>query len=180
MYKTIVSGILLNSVYAVVFSYMLCCIFVTSQVDNVSRDNRRIIVSGLSPRDSVDLGPYNICLKALCETKNVFVEHYNGFLLASNGIVDSHYHRDKLHPNAFSTRKLLKNLHIGHRVTSMNTGSQLAWAARRTGFLAGHAGFVPRGRGSQNNHFRYGPNNGPSHNGQSRNGLNQNGPIKMD
>ena len=149
----------------------------SSLLDKVSRDNRRIIVSGLLPRDSVDLNPFDACLKTLCETKHVeFVDHYNGFLLASNDIADSYYHKDKLHPNAFGTRKLLRNLDVVHRVTNPNAGTQPAGPARRTGSLAGRAGCIPRGRGYQNGQYRNGPYNGPNHNGQYLNGPNQNGP----
>ena len=134
----------------------------------VSRDNRRIIVSGLLPRDSVDLNPYNVCLKTMCETRHVeFVDHYNGFLLASNDIADSYYHKDKLHPNAFGTRKLQRNLDVVHSVTNPNAGTQPAGPARRTGSFAGRAGFIPRGRCYHN-----GPYNGPNHNEQCLNGPN--------
>ena len=149
----------------------------SSLLDNVSCDNRRIIVSGLLPRDSVDLHPYNACLKTVCETKNVeFVDHYNGFLLASGDIADSYYHRDKLHPNTFGTRKLLRNLDAVHRVTSPNTQPQPAGPARRSGSFAGRAGFHSRGRGYHNGQYRNGPQNGPKYNGPKYNGPNQNGP----
>ena len=147
----------------------------SSLLDNVSRDNRHIIVSGLLPRDSVDLKPYNACLKTLCETKNVeFVDHYNGFLLASGDIADSYYHRDKLHPNAFGTRKLLRNLDAVHRVTNPNTQSQPVGPARRNGSFAGRAGFHPRGKSYHTGQYRNGPHTGPIQNGPSHNGPNQN------
>ena len=94
----------------------------------------------------------------MCETKNVeFVDHYNGFLLASGDIADSYYHRDKLHPNTFGTRKLLRNLDAVHRVTSPNTQPQPAGPARRSGSFAGRAGFHSRGRGYHNGQYRNGP-----------------------
>ena len=47
-------------------------------------DNRRIIVYGLLPRQSVDLKPYNEILKAICEENDSqYIDHYNSFLLAS-------------------------------------------------------------------------------------------------
>ena len=143
----------------------------SSLLDDVASDNRRIIVSGLLPRDSVDLDQYNTCLKNLCETRNVdFVDHYNGFLLASGDIVDSYYHKDKLHPNAFGTRKLLKNLDIVKRVTNFNTRPQPTGPARRNGSSIGGAGFRPKVRGPHVGQYRKGQYNESSHNGSNNHG----------
>ena len=39
----------------------------SSLLNDLSTENRQIIVSGLLPKESVNLGPYNECLKTLCE-----------------------------------------------------------------------------------------------------------------
>ena len=96
------------------------------------RVNWRIIVPGLLPRNSVDLEPYNECLKTLCDAQDIdVVDHYNGFLFASGDIADSNFHKDKLHSNSFGTRKLLRNLYAVHRVTSPDTQSKPAGPVRR-------------------------------------------------
>ena len=43
----------------------------SSLLDNLASENRRLIVSGLLPRESVNLDSYNKCLKTLCATKDV-------------------------------------------------------------------------------------------------------------
>ena len=96
----------------------------SSLLDNMASENRRLIVSGLLPRESVNLDPYNKSLKTLCATKDVeFIDHYNGFLLASGDMADSYFHKDKLHLNSFGTRKLLKNIDAMYKVTNAHTHS---------------------------------------------------------
>lgn len=56
----------------------------TNLLENLSKDSRKIVVSGLLPRKTVDLEPYNDRLRSLCDTLNVeFIDHYEGFLLAT-------------------------------------------------------------------------------------------------
>ena len=120
---------------------------------------------GLLPRVSVDLELYNECLKSLCQTHNVeFVDHYNGFLLASGDIADSYYYTDKLHTNAFGTRKLLRNLDTVHCITSPYPRSQPAGPVSQKRPFAGRADSYSR-RYHNCQHRK------ASHNVQSQNGL---------
>ena len=55
----------------------------TSLINDLTSENRHIIVSGLLPRASANLDPYNERLRTLCEDQNIdFVDSYNSFLLA--------------------------------------------------------------------------------------------------
>ena len=82
-----------------------------SLLNNLESDNRRIIVSGLLPRESVDLKPYNMRLKSVCEEKNIeFIDNYDSFLLASGELPSSFYQDDKLHLKPLGTRGLLSNI----------------------------------------------------------------------
>ena len=94
----------------------------SSLLNGLSAENRQIIVSGLLPRESVNLGPYNGCLKTLSEAQVVdFVDHYDGFLFASGDLADSYFHRDKVHPNSFGIKKMLRNIDAFHKVTGTGT-----------------------------------------------------------
>ena len=87
-------------------------------IDSVSDGTRRVIISGLLPRDTVDLEPYNEILQSLCADNAVeFVDNYNSFLLASGEIADIYFHKDKVHVNTEGTRRLLCNIDKLHRVT---------------------------------------------------------------
>ena len=121
----------------------------SSLLDNLASENRRLIVSGLLPRESVNLDPYNKGLKTLCATKDVgFIDHYNGFLLASGDMADSYFHNDELHPNSFGTKKLLKNIDAVHQVT--NEGTNFKTPGPRKGFtFVRRSGFPAKGRGYQ-------------------------------
>ena len=91
----------------------------TSLINDLTSENRHIIVSGLLPRASVNLNPYNERLRTMCEDQGIdFVDSYNGFLLASGDLADSYFHRDKVHPNSFGIKKMLKNIDVLHRVTA--------------------------------------------------------------
>ena len=49
-------------------------------MDSLASDDRRLIVSGLLPRASVDLEPYNKQLKLLCDENHIdFIDHYDSF-----------------------------------------------------------------------------------------------------
>ena len=91
-----------------------------SLIDTVNDGNRRIIVSGLLPRGSVDLEPYNETLKSMCADNIVeLVDNYDSFLLATGELVDSYYSKDKVHINMTGTRKLLENINKVHKVCNM-------------------------------------------------------------
>ena len=86
-------------------------------LDIVADGSRRVIVSELLPRETVDLQPYNETLKSLCADNAVeFVENYDSFLLANGKLVDSFYNNDKLHINTTGTRKLLNNIKELHQI----------------------------------------------------------------
>ena len=79
--------------------------------------SRRVIVSELLPRETVDLKSYNETLKSLCADNAVeFVENYDSLLLANGQLVDSFYLKDKLHLNTVGTRKLLSNINELHQI----------------------------------------------------------------
>ena len=89
-----------------------------SLLNDLSADDRRIIVSGLTPRASVDLKPFNQKLKSICEENNLqFIDNYDRFLLASGEMPESYFQHDKTHLNVSGTRKLLTNIDAVHRVT---------------------------------------------------------------
>ena len=82
-----------------------------SLLNSISGESRRIIVSGLLPRKSVDLKPYNDILKKLCDENDIeFIDNYDSFLLASGEMPSSFYHHDKLHLNVHGTRRLLSSM----------------------------------------------------------------------
>ena len=81
-----------------------------SLLNNLDAENRRIIVSGLLPRESVDLKPFNQTLKDTCSKNDIeFIDNYDSFLLASGEMPDSYFHPDKLHLKVLGTQKLLSN-----------------------------------------------------------------------
>ena len=89
-----------------------------SLLNDLSADDRRIIVSGLTPRESVDLKPFNRTLKSICEENDLqFIDNYDRFLLASGEMPESYFQDDKTHLNVSGTRKLLTNIDAVHRVT---------------------------------------------------------------
>ena len=82
-----------------------------SLLETLVEEDRRIIVSGLLPRKSIDLKPYNEQLKSLCEENDIeFVNNFDSFLFASGEIPATYFSRDKIHLNVNGTRKLLSNL----------------------------------------------------------------------
>ena len=82
-------------------------------------NDRRAIVSGLLPRKTVDLSPYNDRLKSLCDSYEIdYIDNYGDFLLASGDIPDSYFMRDKIHLNSYGLKKLLSNINRVHHITS--------------------------------------------------------------
>lgn len=78
-----------------------------SLLNSISAENRRIIVSGLLPRKSVDLKPYNDRLKTICDENDIeFIDNYDSFLLASGEMPSTFFNHDKLHLNNQGTRRL--------------------------------------------------------------------------
>ena len=114
----------------------------SSMLDELSTDDRRIIVSGLLPRGSVDLEPYNTRLKTLCTEKDIdYIDHYNRFLRALGDIADSYFHRDRVHPNSSGIRKMLKNIDTVHGITNSHTGSRPYIPVRRISTYFKRSGF---------------------------------------
>ncbi|MEW8547186.1 MAG: GDSL-type esterase/lipase family protein, partial [Candidatus Thiodiazotropha sp.] len=78
-----------------------------SLLDSLSSGSRRLIVSGLLPRETVDLEPFNQRLKSLCEDYDIeFVDHYHGFLLGTGEMLDSCFQRDMTHVTSAGTKKI--------------------------------------------------------------------------
>ena len=91
-------------------------------MDSLASDDRRLIVPGLLSRATVE--PYNKQLKLLCDENHVdFIDHYDGFLLASGELPATYFHRDKLHLNVGGTRKLLHNVDRLCKVTGSPSSS---------------------------------------------------------
>ena len=62
-------------------------------LDDLESDDRQIIVSG--PRETVDLKPYNGRLRSLCSENGIhFIDHFDGFLLASGEMRDTYFQTD--------------------------------------------------------------------------------------
>ena len=79
-----------------------------SLLNSISAENRRIIVSGFLPRNSVDLKPYNATLKTVCDENGIeFIDNYDSFLLTSGEMPSTFFQDDKLHLNNQGTRMLL-------------------------------------------------------------------------
>ena len=79
-----------------------------SLLTELMSNNRRVIVSGLLPRKTVDLSLYNDRLKSLCEAYEIdYIDNYGDFLLAAGDIPDSYFMRDKIHLNSYGLKKLL-------------------------------------------------------------------------
>ena len=90
----------------------------TTLLSQLNSNDRTIIVSGLLPRGSVDLEPYNDRLRTLCLENDIdFVDHFDGFLLASGELPASYYMKDKTHLNATGTRKLLQSIDQTCKIT---------------------------------------------------------------
>ncbi|MEW8544985.1 MAG: SGNH/GDSL hydrolase family protein [Candidatus Thiodiazotropha sp.] len=127
-----------------------------SLLNDLSANNRRIIVSGLLPRESVDLKPYNQKLKTICEENGLdFIDNYDNFLLASGEVPESFFQQDKLHLNASGTRRLLSNIDKVHRVTKFSPRSNITRPSQ--GFRKGSNNY----RGSNN--FKSGSNHNRSY-----------------
>ena len=95
-----------------------------SLLNSLDAENRRIIVSGLLPRESVDLKPYNDTLKDICNENDItFVDNYDSFLLASGEMPDSYFHADKLHLKMSGSQKLLSNIDKVQSVRSVRKSS---------------------------------------------------------
>ena len=91
------------------------CDSYVSLLDNLLADDRRLIVSGLLPRESVDLEPY----KSLCDENDLeYIDHIDVFLLATGEIPETYFHNDKTHLNMSGTRKFLLNIYAMCKVTN--------------------------------------------------------------
>ena len=96
-----------------------------SLLNALSADDRRVIVAGLLPRETVDLSAYNNKLRELCDACDTeFVENYDNFLLASGELPESYYLKDKVHLNNYGTRKLLSNIDKVHRIKRQSQSVQ--------------------------------------------------------
>lgn len=106
-----------------------------SLLNIVSDGTRRVIVSELLPRETVDLKPYNETLKSLCADNAVeFVENYDSFLLANGDMPDSYYYNDKVHISATGTRRLLNNISELHQITRPYSASRHHSYTQRSGY----------------------------------------------
>lgn len=94
-------------------------------LESLASDDRRLIVSGLLPRKTVNLEPYNEQLRSLCAENDIeFVENYDNFLPASGEIPASYFWKDKVHLNEHGKRKLLSNINDLCKVTNDQNSSQ--------------------------------------------------------
>lgn len=91
----------------------------TDLLESLVSDDRRLIVSGLLPRETCNLEPYNDQLKSLCAENDIeYIDHYDSFLLATGEIPSSYYWKDKVHLNQHGKRKLLSSINEVCKITS--------------------------------------------------------------
>ena len=91
-----------------------------SLLNSLVADDRRIIVSGLLSRQSVDFEPFNDKLKALCAENDIeYVDHFASFLLASGEMAEMYFLRDRTHLNGSGTTKFLSNIDKVFKVLGM-------------------------------------------------------------
>ena len=103
-----------------------------SLLNSLSSSGRRLIDSGLLPRETVNLEPYNQKLKSLCEDYDTeFVDHYQGFLLGTGEMLDSCFQRDMIHVTSAGTKKLLNNIDNIYQI------SEHVPSTRRTSIVKG-------------------------------------------
>ena len=77
-------------------------------LESLASEDRRLIVSGLLPRKTVDLETYNDKRKSLCDENDIeFIDHYQNFLFASDEIPASYFWKDKIHLNGMVRENLL-------------------------------------------------------------------------
>ena len=125
----------------------------TTLLSDLSTDDRTIIVSGLLPRGSVDLEPYNDRLRTLCSENDIaFIDNFNRFLLASGELPDTFFLKDKTHLNAFGTRKLLQNINNQYRVTRSSEPQKAPRISRQHTLPAAGRGYKPYGYKPQVNY----------------------------
>ena len=122
-----------------------------SLLESLAADDRRIVVSGLTPRRSVDLEPYNDKLKELCAENDLeYIDNFEGFLLASGEIPETYFDNDKTHLNLSGTRKLLSNINKVCKVKN-NSGNLPARNGKhfppKRGFQGFRKGTGPTKRG---------------------------------
>ena len=86
-------------------------------LESLASDNRRIIVSGLLPRKTANLEPYNEQLRSLCDIE--FVDHFDSFLLATGEIPANYFWKDKVHLNQQGKQKLLSNINNVCKITNV-------------------------------------------------------------
>ena len=111
-------------------------------------ENRHIIVSGLTPRESVDFKPYNQSLKDICNENDLhFIDNYDSFLLASGEMPESYFYGDKLHLNASGTRRLLSNIDKVHNINRNSPRNDHTTSSQ--GFRPRGNTRQPRGKGSR-------------------------------
>ena len=122
-----------------------------SLLTDLITDDRRVIVVGLLPRKTVNLGPFNDRLKTLCESYEIeYVDNFTSFLLASGEIPDSYFQKDKVHLNNFGLRRLLSNIDSAHSIMSKRPvpSAERQYNARQSGFRRPRSGHG-YGRGSR-------------------------------
>ena len=101
-------------------------------LESLACDDRRLIVSGLLPRKSADLEPYNDTLKSLCAENNTeFIDHYQNFLLASGEIPASYFWTGKLHLNQHGIRKLITDIDRTCKIKRVHVPNQNRYRSNR-------------------------------------------------
>ena len=122
-----------------------------SLLTDLMTDDRRVIVVGLLPRKTVNLGPFNDRLKTLCESYEIeYVDNFTSFLIASSEIPDSYFQKDKVHLNNFGLRRLLSNIDSAHSIMSKRPAPSVErqYNARQSGYRRPRSGHG-YGRGSR-------------------------------
>ena len=81
-------------------------------LDDIIKQNSKVFVSGLLPRERKNMKPINDILKTLCKSVNIeFIGNHDSFILASGEFPLEFFHADKINLKFARIRALIQNIH---------------------------------------------------------------------
>ena len=81
-------------------------------LDDITKQNSKVFVSGLLPRERKNMKPFNDILKTLCKSMNIeFIDNHDSFILASGEFPFEFFHADKINLKFAGIRALIQNIH---------------------------------------------------------------------
>ena len=81
-------------------------------LDDINKQNSKVFVSGLLPRERKNMKPFNDILKTLCKSMNIeFIDNHDSFILASGEFPFEFFHADKINVKFAGIRALIQNIH---------------------------------------------------------------------